>query len=243
MGLAMREKRAVVGVTAEKYRKARKKEKAAILEHLVELTGYSRRYAAWLLRHHGRRTAAGNTVVVGDVTKKTERKRPRTYEGEVIEVLKKIWMIMDCICGKRLRVALGEIIPVLRENFEIQLSSDEEQKLLRMSAASIDRLLASERRKYNLKGRSQTKPGTLLKHQIPIRTFCEWDEGKPGFVEIDLVGHDGGDGSGDFCQTLDVTDVHTAWTETEAVRNKAPGMGFQGAYRDQEAVTVPTSWD
>ncbi len=229
MRLRMMEKRAVIGVTAEKYRKARKKQKGAVLEQLVESTGYSRRYAAWLLRHHGRRTLTGKTIVVGDATKKKRvRKRPRAYEGEVVEALKKIWMILDCICGKRLRVAIGEIIPVLRRNFEIQLSTDDELKLQKMSAATIDRLLASERKKFNLKGRSRTKPGTLLKHQIPIRTFSDWDESKPGFVEIDLVGHDGGNGSGDFCQTLDVTDVHTGWTETEAVRNKAQVWVFKG---------------
>jgi hypothetical protein len=228
MGLTMRERKSVVAVTAEKYRKARKKQKAAILEQMVELTGYSRRHAAWLLRRHGKRTTVGKTTLVGDVTKKTERRRPRTYDGEVVEVLKKIWMIMDCICGKRLRVALGEIIPVLKHNLEIRLTRDEEQKLLKISAATIDRVLASERTKYNLKGRSHTKPGTLLKHQIPIRTFSEWNECKPGFVEIDLVGHDGGDASGDYCQTLDVTDVHTTWTETEAVRNKAQVNVFKG---------------
>ena len=129
MGLRMREKRAVIAVTAEKYRKALKKEKGAILEHLIELTGYARRYAAWLLRHHGKRTAVGKTVIVGDVSKKTARKRRRTYEGEVVEALKKIWMILDCICGKRLRAAIGEIIPVLRENFEIRLSIDDQRRL------------------------------------------------------------------------------------------------------------------
>ena len=82
-------------------------------------------------------------------------------------------------------------------------------------------MLRSERKKYELKGRSHTKPGTLLKHQIPIRTFSEWDEDRPGFGELDLVGHDGGVAAGDFCQTLDLTDIATTWTETEAVRNKA----------------------
>lgn len=163
MGLAMREKRAIVAVTAEKYRKAGKKEKRAILEQMVELTGYCRRYAAWLLRQHGKRTAVGKKVLVGDITKKTERterKRPRIYDGEVVELLKKVWMIMDCICGKRVRVALKEVIRVLKQNFEIQVSRDEQQKLLKMSAATIDMVLAGERKKYNLKGSSQTKPGT-----------------------------------------------------------------------------------
>ena len=92
---------------------------------------------------------------------------------------------------------------------------------VRISASSIDRLLTAERRKWMLRGRSGTKPGSLLKHQIPIRTFADWNEKQAGFVEIDLVGHDGGDSSSDYCQTLDVTDVASGWTETEAVINKA----------------------
>ena len=92
---------------------------------------------------------------------------------------------------------------------------------MQISASSIDRLLKSERRKHQLRARSHTKPGTLLKHQIPIRTFAEWDEDRPGFAEIDLVAHDGGLALGDFCQSLDLTDVCTGWTETEAVPNKA----------------------
>ena len=131
MGLRMREERAVIAVTADKYRKARKKEKGTILEHLVELTGYASRYAGWRLRHHGKRAAAGKTIVVGDIGKKTARKRRRTYEGEVVEALKKIWMILDCICGKRLRAAIGEIIPVLTENFEIRLSIDDQRNFRR----------------------------------------------------------------------------------------------------------------
>lgn len=74
---------------------------------------------------------------------------------------------------------------------------------------------------------SRTKPGTLLKNQIPIRIYSEWDEQRPGFVEIDLVGHDGGDGKGEFIQTLNVTDVCTSWTETQAVRNKAQVWVFE----------------
>jgi hypothetical protein len=69
---------------------------------------------------------------------------------------------------------------------------------LSVSAATVDRLLRPERKKYELKSRARTKPGTLLKHQIPIRTFSEWNEGKPGFLEIDLVGHDGGNSSGTY---------------------------------------------
>lgn len=87
-------------------------------------------------------------------------------------------------------------------------------------------VLPPERKKLELKGRSGTKPGTLLTSQIPIRTWAEWNENEPGFVEIDCVGHEGGDPSGDFCQTLTVTDIHTGWTETAAVKNKAQKWVF-----------------
>jgi hypothetical protein len=105
---------------------------------------------------------------------------------------------------------------------------------MKVSPATIDRLLAPERKKAQLKGRSTTKPGTLLKRQIEIRTFSDWDESKPGFVEVDLVAHDGGSSSGDYCHTLDVTDVCTGWTETRAVKNRAQVWVFE-ALREIQA--------
>lgn len=221
MGLTMKEKRSVAGEMAAGYQRARKKEKGIILGQFVELTGYVRRYAARLLCQHGKKIRVGATTIIGDVCKRPARDRQPVYDGEVVEALRKIWMTLDCICGKRLKAALADVIPMLKKNMEIQLKPATEEKLLAISASTIDRLLSTDRKKHALKGRSGTKPGTLLKHQIKIRTFSEWNEQKPGFVEIDLVGHDGGDGSGEFCQTLDVTDVCTAWTETRAVQNKA----------------------
>jgi len=82
---------------------------------------------------------------------------------------------------------------------------------MKVSAARPDRLFRSERKKYELKSRGRTKPGTLLKHQVPIRTFSEWDKAKPGFLEIGLVGHDGGNSSGEFLFRLNATDVASAW--------------------------------
>jgi hypothetical protein len=90
-----------------------------------------------------------------------------------------------------------------------------------------------------LRGQARTKPGTLLKHQIPIRTFAEWDEQQPGFGEIDLVGHDGGVGAGDYCQTLDFTDVATTWTETVAVRNKAQARVFEALQKVRKQLPFP----
>lgn len=222
MRLTMTERKKATAVVAGRYQKARKKAKVIILDEFTQLTGYGRKYASYVLRSHGRKIRINEQYVIqGDIRKKASRKKPKVYDSAVAEALKKIWYIMDCICGKRLAPILKEVVRRLERFREIRISRDVRQKLYRISAASIDRLLAKERRKHQIKGRGNTKPGTLLKHQIPIRTFSDWNEQKPGFVEIDLVGHDGGDSHGDFAQTLDVTDICTTWTETEAVKNKA----------------------
>jgi len=218
----MSDRKAVIKALSSQYRKAAKKEKGRILDELVALTGYNRWYVVGLLRWDGKVIRAGRRVrLVGDLRKKVKRTRHRLYDETILDSLKEIWAIMDCICGKRLAAILQEVIPILEKHREIVLDTVARKKLLSIGAASIDRLLAPERRKWMLRGRSGTKPGTLLKHQIPIRTFAGWNEKQAGFVEIGLAGHDGGDGSGDYCQTLDVTDVASCWTETEAVINKA----------------------
>src|SRR5664279_2755123 len=116
---------------------------------------------------------------------------------------------------------LPEIVDRLRAVGELKVDDDVRDRLVSISAATIDRRLAGDRARLRLKGRSGTKPGSLLNSQIPIRTWADWDDAKPGFVEIDCVGHEGGDPRGDFCQSLDVTDIATGWTEPRAVKNKA----------------------
>jgi hypothetical protein len=224
----MSERRSVAKVMAGRYRKATKKGKGGMLDELIALTGYNRRYAMGLLRGHGKIIKLARRVRwVGDLRRSTKRLRPRIYDGVVIEWLKKIWAILDFVCGKRLAAILPEVITVLERHHEIVLDAAVRQKLCSISAATIDRVLAPERRKFALRGRCGTKPGTLLKHQIPIRTFAEWNEARPGFVEIDLVAHEGGEACGDFCQTLDVTDVASGWTENAAVINKAQVWVFE----------------
>lgn len=213
MGLTMKEHRVVTAVILARYRRASKKQKGRLLDELVALTGHNRWYAVGLLRGHGRRAEGRRGPA-------RPRRRPRRYDAAVLAALRQVWVIMDCICGKRLAAVLPELVAVRERHGELQLAPAKRQKLCAISAASIDRLLAAERRRLNVRGRSGTKPGTLLKHQIPIRTFAEWDQTQPGFVEIDLVGHDGGLAQGDFCQTLDVTDVAIGRTETQAVFNK-----------------------
>jgi hypothetical protein len=228
MGLTAKEKRSAIKVTALRYQKAPKKQKGIILDEFIALTEYDRDYAAYVLRTHGKKAFIGKTrSLKADISKSFRKSRHRIYNDLVITSLITIWYIMDCICGKRLAPMLKDIIPVLEKHNEIQLDEETKSKLLSISSATIDRLLKSERKKHTIKGRSHTKPGTLLKSQIPIRTFAQWDEKKPGFVEIDLVGHDGGDPSGEFAQTLNVTDIATGWTESQAVKNKAQRWVFE----------------
>jgi hypothetical protein len=229
MRLTMKERFPVIREMSKTYKKASKKQRGRILSEFMELAGYTdRSHAALLLRCHGKRVRISPTLVVeGDARRKARRAYGKIYDKEIEELLKVIWAVMDYICGKRLAAVMGEVAPCLERHGEIELSAAAGEKLAKISAATIDRILKPARKALQLKGRSRTKPGTLLKHQIPIRTFAEWDEHRPGFVEIDLVAHDGGNASGEYMQSLDVTDVDTGWTEVCAVRNKAQVWVFE----------------
>ena len=229
MRLTMHERKTVTKAMAGQYRKASKKEKGRILDDFTQATGYNRVYAAQVLRGHGKRVEVKPGVVLeGSVrAKKKARVRERDYGPDVLKALKRIWKYMDYICGKRLAPILPEIVPRLVSCGELKVSPKVREKFMGISASTIDRLLAPERRKFALKGRGQTKPGTLLKHQIPVRTFSQWNDVEPGFLEIDLVGHDGGSTAGEYCQTLDATDVATGWCEQIAVPTKAQCWVFE----------------
>jgi hypothetical protein len=224
MGLTMKERRPIYREFAEKYRKARnKKSKTEILKNFVETTGRNRNYAATLLRNHGKKVKVGGKYLLkADISKKMPGQgRKKKYDEAVLSPLKRIWKIMDFICGKRLVAILAAVIENLQTYGRLRVSQEVKNKLLEISASSIDRLLKPERKRLEIKGRSGTKPGTLLKNQIAIRTWADWDENRPGYFEMDLVGHDGGNNRGDFAQTLDMVDVYSGWTETGAVKNKA----------------------
>lgn len=241
MRLKMKARQEVTVATAGQYRGAGKKEKGKILEQFVSTTGYSRWYARFVLRNEGRRLQADKQTILLAVRSKSRapRKRAALYDEKVRAALVKLWRMMDYICGKRLQPILSDLLTILERHNEFSCDRETRAKLLRISAASIDRLLKAERRKHELRGRSGTKPGTLLKKQIPIRTFAEWDDQQPGFVEIDLVGHDGGIAAGDYCQTLDLTDIATTWTETMAVRNKAQAWVFEALKKLRKNLPFP----
>ena len=116
---------------------------------------------------------------------------------------------------------------MLRRDKELDITDAQADLLMSMSPATIDRKLTDERKKMLPRGRSHTKPGSLLKSQIPIRTWAEWDDAVPGFVEIDLVGHEGGNASGEYCFTLTVTDISTGWTVNRSVKEQSREVGLR----------------
>jgi hypothetical protein len=208
VGLSMVQRKAVTKQMATRYVKAGKKEKGVMLDELCELTGWTRR--------HARRA-----LLEPQVRPPTKTPRQRIYGQEVLEPLRFLWATLGAPAGKRLAPFMAEAIEALERHGELELPEEIRDKLLRISAATIDRALAPERAKLRMKGRSGTKPGSILRRQIPIRTFAEWDEARPGFCEGDLVSHDGGDARGEFCYTLNLVCVATGWTEMRALRNKA----------------------
>jgi hypothetical protein len=226
--LDMGQKKAITKELKTRYNKATKKQKGVMLDEFTAITGYNRSYASWLLKMKKKKVigylvSGGRKIkFVQDRKKKKTRERPRIYDHEVFLALKRIWTIFDFICGKRLAPFMGEAVEKLEKHKELEISPEVRQKLLKVSASTIDRLLKPLKDRYRLgKGKKGTKPGTLLKKAIPVKTFADWDDASPGFVEIDLVGHDGGIGSGDFVQSLNFTDVATCWDIVVACKNKA----------------------
>lgn len=206
----MSERKAVTRQMAKRYRRASKPEKGRLLDELCQLTGWTRRHARRVLSEE-----------ISERPRPPRKARAKTYGEDVVKALRFVWATLDGPAGKRLAPFMGEIVEALERHDELELEPEVRTKLLRISAATIDRALAPDRRRLQVKGRSGTKPGSILKRQIPIRTFAEWDDRRPGFCEVDLVGHDGGSADGEFCQTLDLTCVATGWTEMRALPTKA----------------------
>lgn len=233
--LTMEQKKAVIKELQDRYQKSSKREKIVILDELIKLTGYNRSYAARVLR---RKELLGYLNISGRRVKylvsKRKRKKLKFYDEEVLSGLKELWKEADYICSKRLAPFLAEFIAVLEKYGEITLDPIVREKLFTISPATIDRLLSPIRKRQQIKGRATTRPGSLLKKNIPVRTYSEWDDTRPGFFEVDLVSHDGGLFKGDFIQSLNFTDIATCWTDMVAVKNKAQRYVFGGIKKVKE---------
>lgn len=199
-----------------------------MLDELVALTGWTRSYSSRTLRAEPKKRSGPET-----------RGRKRIYTPEVMIPLRKVWVSLDLACGKRVSAGMDDVLDALLRSDELTCEGRVVSLLRSMSAATIDRLLEPDRAKTALKGHSTTKPGTLMKSQIQIRTGTDWDDARPGFIEIDLVAHCGDSTRGEYCNTLDATDIATGWTETRAVKNKAQIHVFAALKDIREALPFP----
>jgi len=194
-----KEKWAVIRTFSKEYLRGKKKQRTELLNRLGYVTGYSRKHLMEIL-------------VYPPARKPIRRRRSSCYQV-VFPLLEKLWVISNYACGQRLVPMIPVYLESLTCHGEMKVGKRKKALLLRISSATADRLLVSERKRIALKGRSRTKPGTLLKHQIPIRTWADWDNTVPGFLEIDSVHHCGDSPSGEYIHTLDTTDVASGWNE------------------------------
>ena len=231
MGLDMKTRKKICGKIFKRYQKAGKKEKGRILDEYAQTLDLNRDYLAHLLTNWEKKRYAISGGKLVKYTAKPPVKghdkaaggkktgRPEKYHKAFVSVLTAVWELFDYQCGKLLSPLLRGIIDFLV--LEFNLSEDLRRLLLSASPATIDRKLKKEKQRFRLKGIRTTKPGSLLKSQIPVRVYFDRNEKRPGFFELDTVSHCGANASGQFCQTLTLTDVGSGWTEVCALLNNA----------------------
>jgi site-specific recombinase XerD len=205
-GLRTQARRVLLRQVAPAYHRASESQRQEILEAFVADTGYARKYALWLLKH------AEEVLTPPAILR-------RRYGPEVEEALVLIWKTLNRICAKRLVPFLPDMLTTLEEDGHLELNEEHRHLLLSMSAATADRLLQAHRYTHP-HGLTTTKAGSLLKQQIPIRTFAQWNEATPGFLEVDLVAHCGGRLQDGCLYTITLTDIATGWTECLPLLNR-----------------------
>ncbi len=209
-----------------RYLRAPKKKKTLILDEFVANTGMHRKAAIRLLN---RGTRPGQK----------RSGRPKVYGASVAAALRVAWEATDQLCSKRLQPFLPELLEILQRKKEIEITDETRLKLCAMSPSSMDRVLRRWRSNRPRRGFSTTKPGTLLKGAIPVRTFSEWDDKRPGFIEVDLVAHCGESTDGFYLNTLSAVDVATGWYEPVAVHGKAQHDVKSAVHAVRQRLPVP----
>jgi len=216
--MSLQPKREYLGQIRFRYRRVGRVHKSKILDEYCQVCGYDRKYAIKRLAAPPQRP------------RHKAGRKPLYDKERLLPVLKRVWLASDQMCSKRLRAALPQWLPHLAP-----LDTKSKTQLLALSPATMDRLLQPLRVRYPGKGLGGTKPGTLLKHHIPIRTG-NWDITRPGFIEADTVAHCGNSLAGDFVWSLVFTDIFSGWTQLRAIWNKG-AAGIQEQIADLEAQT------
>jgi hypothetical protein len=194
----------LVRVLRIQYSKSSKMEKTQILDQFIAVSGYHRKHAIRLL--------SGETENIANQSDSCAiRRGRRIYDEAVKEALVVMWETADRICGKRLKAILPSLVDAMERHGHLNLDSEVQNLLLRVSAATIDRLLSPIRNPSQ--SRRKRRRSKKVSKQIPVRTFADWDGPNPGYLEIDLVVHGGVSMAGSFIYTLVGTDVSSGWTE------------------------------
>jgi hypothetical protein len=191
-----------------RYRRAGREEKGRILDEFCKVTGYHRKYAVRVL----------NGPPPERRPPRRRRRRRPSYGDKVVSILTGVWEAAGYPWSVRLKALLPKWLPWIRKHYAP--TARVEEQLLKISPRQIDRRLREVKKRAGRRLYGRTKPGTLLKHHVPLRTD-RWNTRRPGFSEIDLVSHSGNCGSGEFAHTLNLTDIHTTWTESVAILGKA----------------------
>src|SRR5918912_2421189 len=202
----------LVAAVVERYRQSGRHEKRRILDKFVAVTGFHRKHAMRLIR--------------GGSTGRRTRPRPerRLYDEAVREALIVIWEASDRVCGKRLKALTPILVEAMERHGYLQLAPEVRTRLLAMSAATMDRALRAVRAQAGGGTRRRTAPSSAVRRSVPVRTFADWQDPPPGFVEADLVAHSGPSASGSFVQTLVLTDIATGWTECGPLLVREQGL-------------------
>ena len=191
-----------------RYRKASKESKARILDELCQVCGYNRKYAIWKLNRLRDKEKAKTPG---------KRRRRRKYGHEVLLIVEEVWKKSGYPWSVRLKEILRLWLPWIKKHY--QVTAEVEEKLLEISPSTMDRHLKPLKNKLKRRIYGRTKPGTLLRHKIPVKTD-HWDVEQPGYLEADLVSHSGESGYGEFMHSLNFTDIFSQWVETQAVMGK-----------------------
>ena len=198
--MSSRSKREYLEAIHSRYKAGTRKQKKLILDEFCAACGYHRKHAIRLLKKFRR------------FSKPKQKKRGRlpVYQTEdILTPLKRIWLAANLPCSKRLKAVLPLWLPGYAKQYGA-LTEEVAKTILAISSSSIDRLLKPLRVKYKGRGKSTTKPGTLLRKHIPVKTN-QWDETRPGFLEADTVAHCGTSMAGMFTFTIDCVDIATGW--------------------------------